>query len=99
MGRYSGGHLVAELGEPIGHRGADGDDVFLAGHEDEDVAGRLREVDLHRLLDRALDVVLARRLGVEDVDGEGAAGDLEHGHLAGDAGDMWARCRRDVGEM
>ena len=58
-------HLVAKLGEPLGHRGADGDDVFLAGHEDEDVAGRLREVDLHRLLDRALDVVLARRLGEE----------------------------------
>ena len=45
------------------------------------------------------------RLGVEDVHGEGAPGDLEHGHLdiqgrcTGDAGEMQGRYRRDVREM
>ncbi len=52
-------------------------DVFLPGHEDEDVARREREMDLQDLLDGAVDVVLARRLRVEGLDRERPPGDGE----------------------
>mmetsp|Transcript_80034 Transcript_80034/g.214217 ORF Transcript_80034/g.214217 Transcript_80034/m.214217 type:complete len:283 (-) Transcript_80034:1008-1856(-) len=48
-------------------------DLLLAREEDEDVARRLAQVDLHRRADRRLQVVPLRLLGVEDLDGEGAA--------------------------
>ena len=35
-------HLVAELGEPLGHRGADGDDVLLARGDAGEMQGRYR---------------------------------------------------------
>lgn len=55
------------------HHLAGAQDVFLPSHEDQDVACRLREVDLQRLLDGRLHVVLARLLGINDIHGESAA--------------------------
>ena len=52
-------------------------DILLSGHEDEDVTRRKREMDLQDLLDGAVDIVLARRLRVEDLDREGTSGDRE----------------------
>ena len=52
-------------------------DVLLASHEDEDVAGGVREMDLQRLLDGGIDVVLAWRLAEEDIDREGTPRDGE----------------------
>ena len=79
------------------HRFAGDLDVLLAGHEDEDVALVLREVHLDGLLDGGVDVVLDVVLGVEDVDGEGAAGDGEAGDVAEEVGELLRvhRGRRD----
>ena len=52
-------------------------DVLLTGHEDEHVPWRVRQMDLEDLLDGAVDVVLARRLAVEDLDRERSSGDGE----------------------
>ena len=57
-------------------------DVLLTRHEDKDIARRKREVNLEYLLDRAIDVVFAGRLGVESLDGERATGDGEAGSVA-----------------
>ena len=57
-------------------------DVLLSGHEDEDVTRREREMDLQDLLDGAVDIVLARRLRVEDLDRERPARDGERGRVA-----------------
>ena len=54
-------------------------DVLLSGHEDEDVTRRQREMDLQDLLDSAVDIVLARRLRVEDLDRESSPRDSERG--------------------
>eukprot|EP00966_Prymnesium_polylepis_P067166 1559368-Prymnesium_polylepis.1 len=43
-------------------RTASAEDILLASHEDEDVAGRLGEMDFQRLLDGSLDVILTRLL-------------------------------------
>ena len=48
-------------------------DIFLAGHEDEDVSGRLGNMDGQHLLDRAVHIVFAGRARVLDVDGKGTA--------------------------
>ena len=56
-------------------------DLLLAGEEEEDVAGRFGEVDLHHGDEGRVEVVRLGRLGVEDLDGEGAAGDGEDGAL------------------
>ena len=63
-------------------------DVFLARHEDEDVAGGRLEVDLQGLLDGGVDVVLDRVLAEEDFDGEGASGDGEGGDVAEEHGEF-----------
>lgn len=63
-------------------------DVLLARHEDQDVARRVRDVDLERLLDGRVDIVLARRLAEEDVDGEGATRDREAGGVVVEAREL-----------
>jgi hypothetical protein len=62
--------------------------VLLTSHEDENVAGRVRDVDLERLLDGAVDVVLARRLREEDVDGEGSTRDGVAGSVIVELGEL-----------
>ena len=54
-------------------------DILLSGHEDEDVTRRKREMYLQDLLDGAVDIVLARRLRVEDLDRESSPRDSERG--------------------
>ena len=51
----------------------------LASEEEEHVARRLGEVDLHDGDERGVEVVRLGSLGVEDLDGEGAPGDGEDG--------------------
>jgi hypothetical protein len=49
----------------------------LTSHEDEDITGRLRNVNLEDLVDGAVNVVFAWCFGEEDIYWEGSAGDLE----------------------
>lgn len=56
-------------------------DLLLAGEEDEDVAGRLRGVDLQHRHHGGVDVVRFRRLRVEHVDAVAAAGNAENGRV------------------
>eukprot|EP00964_Phaeocystis_antarctica_P093832 scaffold60638_cov54-Phaeocystis_antarctica.AAC.3 len=65
-------HLTGQCGDLAG-----GVDLLLSGEEEEHVARRLGEVDLHHGDERGVEVVGLRRLGVEDLDGEGAARDRE----------------------
>jgi hypothetical protein len=51
--------------------------VFLTGHEDQDITRRMRYVNLESLLDSTVDVVLAGGLAEEDVDGERSSRDGE----------------------
>ena len=78
--------------DELGHRGAEGlhalvedlargVDLLLTGQEEQDVALRLGEVDLHDGNEGGVEVVRLGLLGVEDLDGEGAAGDGEDGAL------------------
>jgi len=92
-----GRHSFPALDQPLADALAGGEDVLLPRHKDEDVALGLREVDLDRLLDGRLEVVLLRHFGVQNVDREGAAWDLEDGHGAKELGEFVGvhRRRRD----
>jgi hypothetical protein len=72
-------------------------DVLLARHEDENVAGRGLQVDLQRLLDGGVHVVLHRVLAEEDLDREGPSGDGEGGDVAEEHRELARvhRCRGD----
>lgn len=50
-------------------------DILLTCHEHQDITLRTGQVDLQHLLDGGIDIVFARRLAVEDFDGEGTTGD------------------------
>lgn len=52
-------------------------DIFLASHEDQDIACRQRQVDQEDLLHSAVDIVLARGLRVGYFDGEGTTWNRE----------------------
>ena len=71
-------------------------DVLLSGHEDEDVTRRKREMDLQDLLDGAVDIVLARRLRVEDLDRESTTRDGEAWCIAIEVGEL--RCKISLDE-
>lgn len=79
---------VVDLGQPLGQDLAGDLDVLLAGHEDQDVARGRLQVDLQRLLDGRVHVVLDRVLAEEGLDGEGAPGDGERGHVAEEHGEL-----------
>lgn len=73
-------------------------DVLLTGHEDENVAGRIGEMNLKDLLDGAVDVVLARRLAVEDFDRESATRDREERGRAVEVREL-GRLKRERAEV
>ena len=56
--------------------------VFLTRHEDQNIARRERKMNLEDLLDRAIDIVFARGLGVEDLNRERPSRDGESRRIA-----------------
>jgi hypothetical protein len=52
-------------------------DIFLSGHEHQDIALRTGQVDLQYLLDRRVDVIVAGGFAVENLDWERSTGDCE----------------------
>lgn len=73
------------LRQPLSHHNARDLDVLLARHENENVAGRVREVHRERLLDRRLDIVLVGRARKEHVDRKCAARNVEDRNVAKEA--------------
>ena len=72
------GDLGAEAACACLQRLLRGLNLLLAGEEDEDVAVRLRYMDLQHGDHARLEIVSLGRLGIQDVDGVAPARDVEH---------------------
>lgn len=68
--------------------GASDLDILLTRHENEDVARGMRDVDLQRLLDGAVDVILTGRLAEQDVNWERSTGDGVAGSVVVELGEL-----------